>query len=201
MPGLGVESLGAALEAHGYTRQVTAAQRRRSAFLRRCARALKHARKQRARVSSARALTSQPAARAPPPCPPARARVQDWYTFPRKHLLAAWYAPPRELYEALPRVFVSQLQVGKHRAFFRLLASMLPCPSWPCHCHCARAQVEKLSPAAQAIIASYTDSLPASPLSAMLGAWGSALTGALPWRQPSRADYQALLGESEYGAW
>jgi hypothetical protein len=57
VPGLGLESLGSALEAFGYTRQ-------------------------------------------------------DYYSFPHTHLLAAWYAPPRELYTVLPRMFVSQLQVG-----------------------------------------------------------------------------------------
>lgn len=57
VPGLGIEPLGAALEAFGYSRR-------------------------------------------------------DYYTFPRTHLLAAWYAPPKELYGVLPRMFVSQLQVG-----------------------------------------------------------------------------------------
>lgn len=38
---------------------------------------------------------------------------QDYYTFPRTHLLAAWYAPPKELYQVLPRMFVSQLQVSQ----------------------------------------------------------------------------------------
>jgi hypothetical protein len=38
--------------------------------------------------------------------------LRDFYTFPRTHLLAAWYAPPKDLYEVLPRMFVSQLQVG-----------------------------------------------------------------------------------------
>lgn len=56
VPGLGIEPLGAALEAFGYT-------------------------------------------------------LRDFYTFPRTHLLAAWYAPPKDLYEVLPRMFVSQLQV------------------------------------------------------------------------------------------
>lgn len=56
VPGLGIEPLGAALEAFGYT-------------------------------------------------------LRDFYTFPRTHLLAAWFAPPKDLYEVLPRMFVSQLQV------------------------------------------------------------------------------------------
>jgi hypothetical protein len=56
VPGLGIEPLGAALEAFGYT-------------------------------------------------------LRDFYTFPRTHLLAAWYAPPKDLYGLLPRMFVSQLQV------------------------------------------------------------------------------------------
>jgi hypothetical protein len=38
---------------------------------------------------------------------------QDWYTFPAKHLLAAWYAPPPDLYDTLPRIFISQLQVDR----------------------------------------------------------------------------------------
>ncbi|KAF8062784.1 hypothetical protein HT031_004114 [Scenedesmus sp. PABB004] len=123
VPGLGLESLGSALQAFGYTQQ-------------------------------------------------------DYYTFPATHLLAAWFAPPQHLYAVLPRMFVSQLQV------------------------------EKLSPAAQALIRSYTDELvdPAaggssSPEGAMLRAWSAAVSGALPWRRPSRADFTALLRESEYGAW
>jgi hypothetical protein len=32
---------------------------------------------------------------------------QDYFVFPNKHLLAAWYAPPEGLYELLPRLFVS----------------------------------------------------------------------------------------------
>lgn len=39
-------------------------------------------------------------------------KLRDFYTFPRTHLLAAWYAPPKDLYEVLPRMFVSQLQVS-----------------------------------------------------------------------------------------
>lgn len=56
VPGLGIEPLGAALEAFGY-------------------------------------------------------KLRDFYTFPRTHVLAAWYAPPADLYEQLPRMFISQLQV------------------------------------------------------------------------------------------
>lgn len=78
-------------------------------------------------------------------------------------------------------------------------------------------QVEKLSPAAQAIIESYTAELVDSFSSAskqamsgsssgssaavMLSAWTAAVTGVLTWRTPSREDYLALLKESEYGAW
>eukprot|EP00775_Hariotina_reticulata_P007665 gene7665-7868_t len=117
VPGLGLESLGSALEGFGYTRQ-------------------------------------------------------DYYTFPKTHLLAAWFAPPDALYEQLPRIFVSQLQV------------------------------EKLSARSQSIIQSYTEQFAAaSPTSAMLEAWTSAVTGVLPWRTPSREDYLTLLDESEYGAW
>jgi hypothetical protein len=144
VPGLGIESLGAALEGFGYTRR-------------------------------------------------------DFYTFPKTHLLAAWYAPPRELYGVLPRMFVSQLQANK------------------------------LSPRAQAIIHSYADDALAAATAAAssgavtaagagsdasrasgsggsamgpaLSAWTAALTQALPWRTPSREDYLALLDESEYGAW
>jgi hypothetical protein len=80
-----------------------------------------------------------------------------------------------------------------------------------------REQVEKLSPAAQSIIHSYTadlaDSLSShspgssssssssSRFAATLSAWTAAVTGVLPWRTPSREDYLALLQESEYGAW
>lgn len=36
---------------------------------------------------------------------------QDYYAFPRKQLVATWFAPPAGDYEHLPRVFVSELQV------------------------------------------------------------------------------------------
>eukprot|EP00879_Flechtneria_rotunda_P029672 GHRR01032107.1.p1 GENE.GHRR01032107.1~~GHRR01032107.1.p1 ORF type:complete len:320 (+),score=85.73 GHRR01032107.1:227-1186(+) len=149
VPGLGLEHLGAAFEAFGYTRQ-------------------------------------------------------DYYIFPRTHLLAAWYAPPKHLYEQLPRIFISQLQV------------------------------EKLSPVAQSLIHSYTDDVTDTfsglvsshgsssgsttggsnsssfgssgngshcSSAAMLNAWTSAVTGVLPWGTPKREDYLKLLEESEYGAW
>jgi hypothetical protein len=83
-----------------------------------------------------------------------------------------------------------------------------------------RSQVHKLSPEAQALIHSYTDevttgqsgphiSTHASAASSrgsgdpsnMLSAWTAAVTHTLPWRTPSREDYQALLEETEYGAW
>lgn len=38
---------------------------------------------------------------------------QNYLTFPSKKLLATWYAPPRQFYNTLPRIFVSELQVEK----------------------------------------------------------------------------------------
>lgn len=97
---------------------------------------------------------------------------KDTFTFPHTHLLATWYAPPPELYDQLPRLFVSQLQI------------------------------EQLSPKAQAIVHSYTSDIPGgSSAGAGVAAWAAALTGALPWRLPTHEDYVALLQESEYGAW
>lgn len=119
VPGLGIDSLGGALEAFGYTRQ-------------------------------------------------------DASVFPNKKLTATWYAPPAvapggpPAYELLPRIFVSQIEVGK------------------------------LSPGAQSVILRYTSGLSEfTPVAA----WSAALSGALPWGPPEAADYEALLGESEYAAW
>lgn len=69
-------------------------------------------------------------------------RRQDNSVFPKKKLAATWYAPPPAApggppaYELLPRVFVSQLEVGK------------------------------LSPQAQSIILRYTSALAFSPVAA-----------------------------------
>lgn len=90
-------------------------------------------------------------------------------------------------------------------------------------------QVDKLSKEAQKIIHSYTDGITsgqgsvhaaadiaagtassrggvkAGPsgrgLGSPLAAWTAAVTNTLPWRTPTRDDYQALLQETEYGAW
>jgi hypothetical protein len=59
-------------------------------------------------------------------------------------------------------------------------------------------QVGKLSPGAQSVILRYTSGLSEfTPVAA----WSAALSGALPWGPPEAADYEALLGESEYAAW
>lgn len=79
VPGLGLESLGSALEAFGYTRQ-------------------------------------------------------DYYVFPKTHLLAAWYAPPKDLYEVLPRMFVSQLQASTSYSPGTCSACRV-CAAWPIHCN------------------------------------------------------------------
>lgn len=94
---------------------------------------------------------------------------QNYLTFPAKKLLATWFAPPKHLYDTLPRVFVSELQV------------------------------EKLSPQSQEIIQKYVTSLPTHFTSQQVMA--ALLTGSLPWTAPERADYEALLQESEYAAW
>jgi hypothetical protein len=42
--------------------------------------------------------------------------LRDYHTFVKTNVLAAWYAPPKELYDVLPRIFVSQLQVRCNHA-------------------------------------------------------------------------------------
>lgn len=101
-------------------------------------------------------------------------RRQDYSVFPKKKLLATWFAPPSltpdsgPAYELLPRVFVSQLEVGK------------------------------LSPNAQSVILQYTSGLSDF---GPVAAWGAAVTGELPWGPPAAGDYEGLLEESEYAAW
>ena len=96
---------------------------------------------------------------------------QDHYFFPKKKLDAYWYKPPHEGY---PRVFISELKV------------------------------KSLSKKAQQIIHHYTNSIQEDPLNQVdlknVDDVVSFLHKAL-WELPRLADYNALLSESEYGAW
>jgi hypothetical protein len=38
-------------------------------------------------------------------------RKADDYTFPEKKLRATWYAPPTELYDVIPRIFLSEIKI------------------------------------------------------------------------------------------
>jgi hypothetical protein len=96
---------------------------------------------------------------------------QDHYFFPKKKLEAYWYKPPHDSY---PRVFISELIV------------------------------ENLSKQAQQIIHHYTKGIHDDPINQIdldnVDDVVSFLHKAL-WELPDIADYNALLTESEYGAW
>ena len=96
---------------------------------------------------------------------------QDHYFFPKKKLEAYWYKPPHDSY---PRVFISELKV------------------------------ENLSRKAQQIIHHYTKGIHDDPINQIdldnVDDVVSFLHKAL-WELPDIADYNALLTESEYGAW
>ena len=96
---------------------------------------------------------------------------QDHYFFPKKKLDAYWYKPPHDGY---PRVFISELKV------------------------------ETLSNQAQQIIHHYTKNIQEDPVNQIdldnADVVISFLHKAL-WALPRLADYNALLTESEYGAW
>ena len=96
---------------------------------------------------------------------------QDHYFFPKKKLEAYWYKPPHDSY---PRVFISELKV------------------------------ENLSKQAQQIIHHYTKGIHDDPINQIdldnVDDVVSFLHKAL-WELPNIADYNALLTESEYGAW
>ena len=96
---------------------------------------------------------------------------QDHYFFPKKKLEAYWYKPPHDSY---PRVFISELKV------------------------------ENLSKQAQQIIHHYTKGIHDDPIHQIdldnVDDVVTYLHKAL-WELPRLADYNALLTESEYGAW
>ncbi|MDG1824335.1 MAG: DUF1338 domain-containing protein [Flavobacteriaceae bacterium] len=96
---------------------------------------------------------------------------QDHYFFPKKKLDAYWYKPPHDNY---PRVFISELKVGS------------------------------LSKQAQQIVQHYTKNIQEDPLNQVdldnVDDVVSFLHKAL-WELPDINDYNALLTESEYGAW
>ena len=96
---------------------------------------------------------------------------QDHYFFPKKKLDAYWYKPQ---YDSYPRVFISELKV------------------------------ESLSKQAQQIVHHYTKNIQEDPLNQVdldnVDDVVSFLHKAL-WELPDINDYNALLTESEYGAW
>ena len=96
---------------------------------------------------------------------------QDHYFFSQKKLDAYWYKPPHDSY---PRVFISELKV------------------------------ESLSKKAQQIIHHYTKEIHEDPINQIdldnVNDVVNFLHKAL-WELPEIADYNALLAESEYGAW
>jgi hypothetical protein len=96
---------------------------------------------------------------------------RDHYVFESKKLDAYWYAPPDEKF---PRIFISELRVGD------------------------------LSENARKIIHSYTDEVKSDPVDQLHlkdpVSVGNFLHKPL-WRIPTKADYLALLEESEYAAW
>jgi hypothetical protein len=98
-------------------------------------------------------------------------RPRDRYEFPHKHVTAYWYSPPGP---RDPRVFISELRV------------------------------RDLPPAAQAIVRRYTRKLTADPVDGLDLDNPDAVLEFLHaplWPQPTWADYEHLVAESEFAAW
>ena len=98
-------------------------------------------------------------------------KKRDYYYFEGKKLNAYWYAPPTPYY---PRVFMSELVV------------------------------DKLSKPTQDIIHKYTNGVASDPVDALNlndGQQVGAFFHKPLWSLPTKADYEALLQESEYAAW
>lgn len=96
---------------------------------------------------------------------------KDNYYFEGKKLNAYWYAPPAAGY---PRIFMSELLV------------------------------DQLSDHAQLLIEKYTSHIVTDPVDALDLDNGTAIGAFFHkplWQLPEKADYQALLNESEYAAW
>ncbi|UKJ06188.1 DUF1338 domain-containing protein [Solitalea lacus] len=96
---------------------------------------------------------------------------RDQYYFEEKKLNAYWYAPPSEEY---PRVFMSELMVNE------------------------------LSEETQQIIRKYTDPITSDPVDNLDlddAVQVAAFFHKPLWELPTKADYMALLAESEYAAW
>lgn len=96
---------------------------------------------------------------------------RDNYYFEGKKLNAYWYAPPSPEY---PRIFMSELLVAE------------------------------LSEQAQALISKYTRHIIADPVASLdldNGEQIGEFFHKALWQLPEKADYQALLEESEYAAW
>lgn len=98
-------------------------------------------------------------------------KKRDYYYFQGKRLNAYWYQPPSDYY---PRIFMSELIV------------------------------DKLSEPVQRIIHKYTDGVTSDPVDSLdldNGKEVGAFFHKPLWELPTKADYQALLKESEYAAW
>lgn len=96
---------------------------------------------------------------------------RDNYYFEHKKLNAYWYAPPSPEY---PRIFMSELMV------------------------------EKLSGPVQELIGKYTGHISSDPVDALDLNDGEEIGEFFHtplWQLPEKADYEALLQESEYAAW
>jgi len=96
---------------------------------------------------------------------------RDAYTFTKKKLLAYWYQPPHPKY---PRVFISQLLI------------------------------EQLSQPIQTILKTYTNTLSNDPVDTLNLDDAKAIDTFLHsplWKAPTWEDYEAILQETEYGAW
>lgn len=96
---------------------------------------------------------------------------KDYYYFEGKKLNAYWYAPPAAGY---PRIFMSELLV------------------------------DQLSDRAQLLIEKYTSHIVTDPVDTLDLDNGIAVGEFFHkplWQLPEKADYQALLNESEYAAW
>ncbi|WP_316794399.1 DUF1338 domain-containing protein [Pedobacter frigoris] len=96
---------------------------------------------------------------------------RDNYYFEGKKLNAYWYSPPSPEY---PRIFMSELIV------------------------------EQLSDHAQSLISKYTSHISADPVDSLNLNDGQEIGEFFHkplWELPEKADYETLLGESEYAAW
>lgn len=118
---------------------------------------------------------------------------RDSYHFEEKCLNAFWMEPPVEARGGTsgtsPKIFISELEVAKFSPSFQKLVN------------CYVADVVQ-SPLAQ--LKTLAEKVKTGDKKAALEV-GTLLTsyffGGVSWKRPSYSDYEALLRESEYGAW